>query len=129
MYRKVKNKFQELPPRFFKITAIALILVLIAVPILLKYTNQRIDESIDFNMVIDQYSKCHSCKTFTGEKPRFVRTSYSSSGYSPRKYLYVLNVEGNNQNATIKAELRKLKDSYEIVDWTFTNQDTSIVFN
>jgi hypothetical protein len=129
MYRRIINKFKELPPKFFLIAGIAWVVVLIAVPILLHYINGRIDESPDYKMVLDQYSTCDSCKTFTGEKPKFERVSYSSEGYSPRKYSYVINVTGVRENAIIKAELRKIGESYEIIKWMYSNSDTSIVID
>ncbi|MCJ8291163.1 MAG: hypothetical protein HRT58_15675 [Crocinitomicaceae bacterium] len=129
MYRRINNKFKELPPRFFLIAGVVLVAVLITVPILIKYIDGRIDKSPDYRMVLDQYSNCTSCKTFTGEKPKFERISYSSEGNSFRKYSYVINVTGNNQNATINAELRKSEETYEIVHWTYANQDTSILID
>ena len=129
MYRRINNKFRELPPKFFLIAGIVLVVVIIAVPILLHYINGRIDDSSDYKMVLDQYSTCVPCKTFTGEKPEFERTMYSSEGYSPRKYSYAINVLGNNNKATIKAELVKTGKTFEITEWTYSNSDTSIVID
>lgn len=127
MYRRIKNKFRELPPKFFLIAGIVLITVLITVPILLNYIGGSIDKSLDYKMVIGNYSKCEPCRALTGEKPKFERTSYIGEGYSPRTYSYVIDVTGNNQNATIKAELIKVQETFEIVEWTYSNNDTSIV--
>lgn len=129
MYRRINNKFKELPPKFFLIAGIVFVVVLIAVPILIQYIDGRIDESSDYNMVIDHYNNCDACKTFTGEKPKFERTSYFSEGFSPRTYSYVVSVMGNRQNATITAELIEARESYEIVRWTYSNSDTSILID
>lgn len=127
MYRRINNKFKELPPKFFLIAGIVLITVLITVPILLNYIDGRIDKSLDYKMVIDNYSKCDPCKTLTGEQPKFQRTSYKSEGNASRTYSYVIAVTGNGQNATIEAELIKVHETFEIVEWTYSNSDTSIV--
>ena len=101
-------------------------LLLISVPLLLYFINHQINDSSDYNMVINEYALCGACKEITGEKPNFKRISYSSSGYSPRIYVYKITVKGDKNQATIKAELESFKNRLNITSWKFSTRDTVI---
>ena len=126
MFQRVKNKFKELPAKFFLIMGIIFISVITAIPILLNFIDKKIDNSVDYKMVIERYKNCIHCQSITGENPKFERASYLSNGHSPRNYSYVINVNGINEKATIKSELEKTGNDLEITSWVYKHNDTLI---
>lgn len=118
MYRRITRKIQEMPPRFFVIAGIALVVSITAISLFIPPVDDKVDSqtSGDYKAILNQYSNCSACTEFTGEKPTFTKVSSPSPDDYSIQDSYRIDVIGNGNHATIDAELRKGINRIELIE-------------